>query len=469
MSIVVKLAEQTELSFDEATATPQGDAAEAWSGLLAQFPFAQLTRLAAETPLADVQQFVADARAADPGADLPDISLLFEVTVPDGTPDAATVEAALLALLRSLPFVEQAEPGNEFVPAAHTRIANPLGIFQAYLADARTGLGADSVWNLPGGDGAGVQISVVDDLDFDRAHPDLQLADGSPRVQALTIQPSTTQTDSVVHSTGVLGVVCAVDNLTGGIGIAPGADVLYAGTPSRPADRAATSAEMFQALLVGALPLRAGDILTCSMVRGVTIMFPVGDQGIEIGADATIPMERDFAVVSLIRLMRSRGITVCLPAGNGLHKGFLRPPVDEPLDLDAHPEFAGRNSGAIVVGGLEPLFSIQTPTAPHGLQRWSRTTFGSRVNCCAWAAGVMTLSDSVTTPGWAIQSGTSFATPMVAGGLACLQGIARTKNRTLMPQEFEALVARADVTEDWAPGGKVGRFPQLAKMAAGLT
>lgn len=467
-TIAVKLVDGTPVDFSSGSPVPVGFAGLGWDQLVSSFPFVVLESQASGVPVADLVSLTEEARQADPQADVADLSLFFAIRLADvGGLDEQLVDS-LVGLLRALPFVESAERASDVDQA---NVARPV---QFYLNDADTGLRIEALRFIAGGTGSGVRVVVVDDLDFDRNHPDLLQSDGSSRIQALTIQSSSAVNAAINHSTATLGIIAGVDNTFGIVGIATGAEVLYAGTRRPVADLPpgsgivrGDSTDLFEAFVRAALAIRGGDVVSCSLGVRAKPMFDTGTgSGIKISGDATIPVENDFSIASLLRLMRARGIVVVLAAGNGVHKGFVNPPVDEALDLDAHPELVLRNSGAIVVGGLEPVFQLPPLTQPAALQRWSRTTFGTRVTCSSWANGVTVASDSATTVGLQISSGTSLAAPMVAGGIACLQGISRSKQGVpLTPQQVHDLLVDPIPNRDWAPSGKVGLFPQFSALA----
>lgn len=424
------------------------------------FPFVTVESLAPDVDTADLQRMTAEAREADPDSEIADLSLFFAIRFPDEIVSDELLTAAV-DQLRQLALVEAAERAVDVVQAGVVP-----RLMQFYLDDSDTGLRIEPLRNLSGGGGAGVRVAVVDDLDFDRNHPDFQTPGGGLTINALTIQTSTAVTRSINHSTAVLSIVQTV---------APDAELLYAGTrrPTESADvpgGAADTGDAFQALVVAALALRAGDVLTCSLVvRGAPMFDTNTGSGIQISGIGSVLLENDFALASLLRLMRARGVIVTLAGGNGVLKRFTHPETREALDLDAHPEVTIRDSGAIAVGGLEPVFHLPPLTPPPKLQRWTFTTFGSRITCCSWAAGIFAATDSATTPGalaFGPVDGTSFATPMIAGGVACVQGISLAKNGSVLsPLQIVGLLQDSNLGIDWAPGGGVGLLPQFDKIA----
>jgi hypothetical protein len=409
------------------------------------FPSALVESLAPDVDVADLQRLTAEARSADPNSEIADLSLFFAICFPDGV--ASDELDSAVAQLNQTSFVEAAARANDAQRAGVV----PQNL-QGYLDDSDTGLRINAVHNLPGGGGSGVQVLVVDDYDFDRKHPDFQRADGTCIVAALTAPAPTAVISSVNHSTAVLSVVQSV---------APDVDLLYAGT-KRPMGSADT-ADVFQAMVIAALQAKSSDVITCSLVWQPTLNMDIGN-GAHMPEPAQVPMEHDFALVSLLRLLQSRGVTVAVAAGNGVVS------TQTALDLDAHSEVQLRNTGAIVVGGLEPVYDLATPPPlfpPTSLKRWTSTTFGDRITCSTWADGFAAAQDSGSTPPYGNVNGTSFATPMIAAGVACLQAVALAKTGSaLSPGGVVACLQDSSLGIDWAPGGGVGLFPQFDRIAA---
>jgi subtilase family protein len=416
-------------------------------------PAAVVEPLAPDIDPSDLRRLTDEARDADPGADIPDLSLLFAARFPDASDEIVT---AATALLNAAPLIEYADRALDSV---QNGVVPPL--LQQYLDDADTGLRLDPVRAFVGGGGAQIRVAVADDLDFDRGHPDLTDSAGNSIVDARTPVATATVTDSINHSTGVLSVAQSA---------APDAQLVYAGT-KRPNVAAqgfstADTSDVFQTLVFAALALRAGDVLSCSMGFQAHPLFDTGTgSGIKISSDAQVCLENDRTIARLLRLITSRGVIVVIASGNGTTRRSSQA-VHEPFDLDAHPEVTLTNSGAIVVGGMQPVFHLPTLVVPASLKRYSFATFGSRITCSGWAANIFAAVDSNTaTPPFRMWAGTSFATPMIAGALASLQGISLAKNGTVLSQvQMVALLNDPALGVDWAPGGKVGLFPQISQM-----
>lgn len=181
-----------------------------------------------------------------------------------------------------------------------------------------------------------------------------------------------------------------------------------------------------------------------------------------------LPTEVDPADFDAIRLATALGVTVVEAAGNG------------GVNLDAYTDPRGiqvfnrrgrgfRDSGAILVGAAWSAL-------PHNRAHFSN--YGSRIDCYAWG-------DRVTTCGYgdlygeafedyytSAFSGTSSASPIIAGAAGLLQGLAKQNSgAALPPAQIRALLADPKTGTPQGPdvAGAIGVMPNLkAVLAEGL-
>jgi serine protease len=172
-----------------------------------------------------------------------------------------------------------------------------------------------------------------------------------------------------------------------------------------------------------------------------------------IGPNATMPVEVNRFVVSALRLLTLRGVTCVVAAGNG------------PADLD-NPAVQLFTSGAIMVGGIQPSNAPATTFARHLI-----SNFGSRVDCCSWGSEFQALVVRPVGLGptskmhTGVEGGTSFATAVISGVVAAIQGRARASTGTpLSPLEIATLLRDPAMGHDVVPGGGVGLQPDLAAI-----
>jgi len=182
-------------------------------------------------------------------------------------------------------------------------------------------------------------------------------------------------------------------------------------------------------------------------------------------------------VFSAIVAATAKGITVVEAAGNG----------DENFDL---PIFNNtglqKDSGAIVVGaGVPPSNAFdfdggsgfgsayQSIGVPRSRIWFSN--YGKIVNLQGWGFHVATLAygdmqgDASENKWYTLRfSGTSSASPIVTGAVACLQGRAKAKNGSpLTPAKVRKILMQSGTTQAAGPGvplsQRIGRLPNLVK------
>jgi len=369
------------------------------------------------------------------GKEMADLDLYYEVALEPGM-TAAEVEA-LLTELNALDSVEiaYAEPvmWAASVGPSEGRFASSArhDTRQGYLDAAPGGIDARHAWTWPGGAGAGVKLVDVEG-GWTSAHEDLPdffyqggsaFSDGEWRA----------------HGTAVLGVVAGQANGYGISGIAHQAWVGSQGI----ATQSMASAIHHAARAVG----RGGVVL-------VELQAPGPRTQKQCACNASqcnyLPLEYWRANFDAIAQATAQGVHVVEAAGNG------------GVDLD-DPAYRGafdrsrRDSGAILVAA-----SASTGHAP---MCW--TNHGSRVDVHAWGEKVVTLGygdlggASEERQYTATFSGTSSATPIVAGAVASLQGAARAAGRGAIPPRRLRELLRATGTPQ-LPGPKhIGPQPNL--------
>jgi serine protease len=313
---------------------------------------------------------------------------------------------------------------------------------QGYLDPAPDGIDAEFGWQFDGGDGAGQHF-----IDLERGwtleHEDLK-DHGATLVGAIF-------DNARPHGTKVLGVVCAVDNDRGDVGIAPNVDSVgvvsyYQGT------RADAIVAAIDRLPYG------GILLLEAQLRGMTIggTYYWG-----------LPIEVLDADFEAIRLATAYGITVVEAGGNSR------------IDLDTVKDDYGNlvlnrgdrafcESGAIMVGAA-------TSTVPHSPVYFSGnngSNYGSRIDCFAWGEDVDTPTSTITPPFSTTEYTGSFcltssASAIVAGAALVAQGIAESVGGyRLSAFEMHNLLANPAMgTPSKEPSAdRIGVMPDLRKI-----
>ena len=336
------------------------------------------------------------------GQMLPDLNMWFQITLKPGTDAADYIED-----MKRLESVEIVEPAP--LPSPPPAITPNFTEEQGYLDAATDGIDAHFSWTIPGGNGTGVKLYDVE-YSWNQTHEDLSKANGIP----LLLSPGDSAVDPFSdnnHGTAVLGEVIADNDTKGVTGISWGADLGLA-----PANTANLGYNPANAIMLAVADGSAGDVILIEQQTGVC--------GGACGADQVGcgPLEAISSVFAVIQTAVANGFVVVEAAGNGnvnLDQASCNMIFNRTV----------RDSGAIIVGaGGSPVSGLDR-------QRLSFSSYGSRVDVQGWGNNVTTTGygdrytnpDDPTNPDFwytAVFSGTSSASPIVAGAAANLQGIA---------------------------------------------
>jgi serine protease len=467
--------------------------------LMRLFPKSRFVPLFASITPQRIIGLVRRAVALDPKYNPPDFLSYFAVETAVGADwDALakylmnwdSVEYAYVAPRESLPahrpYTELVYPESPPMPDPQD---DPLFEDQGYLKPAPEGIGAQLAWPVRGGGGNGVKLFDIEhawkiDIDLTTrtgvtlhidAHEDLP----AHRINLLSGFIDRFESD---HGTGVLGVIAAVDNDIGCIGIAPHvSEIGLISTRRTPVTEPAVHSSP-DAIMDALTNMDFGDVLLLEL----QINF--------LGIDY-VPTELDPATFEAIRLATTCGIVVVEAAGNGgvdldeLKVPFTKRPTNicrEPLesDLDSNlavllgnrplnrfnPSF--RDSGAIVVGAG----SSSPPRT-----RMDFSCYGSRIDCHAWGEKVQTLG---ATPDGRRDTyvddfnGTSSASAIIAGIVVATQAMALEHlRRALSPQEMrDIIVEPLDILDNSMrptpsadpENDRIGVMPNLASIVIHL-
>lgn len=316
---------------------------------------------------------------------------------------------------------------------------------QGYLYSPPDGIGAEEVWNLPGGRGEKVSVCDIEG-NWNRKHEDL------PRGITLLGGEPIDDIGWRNHGTAVLGEMVSLQNVFGTAGICHRAQAFV------------------HSAVIG------GVFNTAGALAAATAALGPGDV-ILIELQATGPNGKYVAmqfwddVFSAIKAATDRGITVVEAAGNGDENFEL--PIFQNTGLQ-------KDSGAIVVGaGVPPTnhFDFDTTYQSIGVPRsriWF-SNYGKIVNVQGWGWHVTTLGYGDAQGGasenrWYTLrfSGTSSASPIVTGSVACLQGRAKAKNGApLTPAKVRQILVKTGTPQQPGPGvplaQHIGPLPNLPR------
>jgi hypothetical protein len=379
------------------------------------------------------------------------------------------VEAAYVKPAGALPaaVVEEiiaAAPLNDMVPApGDAPPATPdFTARQGYLDAAPGGIDARYAWTVLGGSGAGVRV-IDCEWGWRFSHEDLLQNQGG-------VVAGTSSTDTN-HGTAVLGEISGDRNGLGITGIAPDAVISASSFNDQPTA---------QAIRAAADRLGPGDIILLEIHRPGP-RTPNPPQG-QLGFIAIEWWPDDFAA---IRYAVNKGIVVVEAAGNGFQNLddpiYSQRPVGFPASWLNPFNVANPSSGAVMVGAGAP------PPNTHG-QNWgpdrSRLDFsnyGARVDAQGWgrevtSTGYGDLQGGMNTDLWYTDrfSGTSSASPIVVGAIACAQGVLRAQGRIpLSPARARDLLRSTGSIQQDAPGRpatqRIGNRPNLRQLIAAAT
>jgi subtilisin family serine protease len=319
---------------------------------------------------------------------------------------------------------------------------------QGYLHAAPNGIGAMEVWSQSGAKGSGITICDIEG-NWNRRHEDLP--SGIPLLGGTVINDLGWRN----HGTAVLGEMIAIPDVKGAVGISHAAKGSVHSAVINGVFNAAG------AIAAATAALKPGDVILIELQA-------TGPNG------KYVAMQYWPDIFTAIVAATARGITVVEAAGNG----------NENFDL---PIFNGtglqKDSGAIVVGaGIPPTnhFDTDNAYAQIGVPRsriWF-SNYGKIVNVQAWGWHVTTLGygDAQGGPSennWYTLrfSGTSSASPIVTGAVACLQGRAKAKNGAPMtPAKVRSILMATGTPQEAGPGvpltQHIGPQPNLPKAMA---
>lgn len=404
----------------------------------------------------------ASLRSAGAAVSVPALETFYTLTVPDdhraeqvaaelakaaGVDGAYVQPEAFLAVLghgelhRVAPSPEPAPPVTpDFEPRQLYRAAAPGGVDVAYA------------WGFAGGRGAGVNVIDCEGA-WRLTHEDLRLN------QSGVIGPETPDLGWRNHGTAVASEIGGDLNGLGVTGIAP--DASFRGSSIFGAGGLAA------AIRAAADALRAGDIMLLEVQYGHPSR----------GWTSVEWWPAEFAA---IQYAVGRGVIVVEAAGNGgndLDDAIYNTPAPGFPATWSNPFRRGaRDSGAILVGAGAP------PSGTHGRDwgpdrsRLDFSNYGSALDAQGWgrevtAAGYGDLQGGPNEDLWYTDqfSGTSSASPIIVGVLACVQGVRRASGQTLLtPATARALLRSTGSPQQDAPGRpatqRIGNRPNLRAM-----
>ncbi|MFW9973012.1 MAG: S8 family serine peptidase [Candidatus Odinarchaeota archaeon] len=278
---------------------------------------------------------------------------------------------------------------------------------QIYMDPAPDGVNARYAWNYPGGDGTGVKVCDCE-YGFNDNHEDL------PNVNIISNREGDIS-QWREHGTNTLGVIAAINDSKGVTGISHQATILFASESG--GNRTLCITDAIE-------NLNEGDVLVLEMQTEEK------------------PAEYDLDIHTAILMATGNGITVVEAAGNeGSNLAEISNEIGKYIWNIRSNEYD--DSMAIIVGaGFSGSIVLTTPCS-----KIFSSNYGDRVDCQAWGDSVVTTGDGDLYNGGPNEnytdsfSATSSATAIIAGVVACIQGVAkRAMGIALTPTDIRNLL-----------------------------
>jgi Subtilase family/Repeat of unknown function (DUF5648) len=402
-------------------------------------------------------------------ADVPDLSHYYRVDAPDDQLDALAQQLRGLDTVHAAYVKPSAEPPVRLdaQPAASAQeppLSTPdFSSRQGYLDAAPGGIDARYAWTQRGGSGTGVNIIDIEG-EWNFTHEDLLQNQGG-----MVGGDPAGNLGWRNHGTAVIGEFGGDRNDGGITGICPEANVraisIFGNLGSAGAIRRA--ADM----------LNPGDIILIELHRPGP-RFNFAGRADQRGYICVEWWPDDF---DAIRYATARGVVVVEAAGNGaedLDDAIYDTPGQGFPAGWVNPLRRSRDSGAILVGAGAP------PPGTHGnnhgedRSRLDFSNHGSAVDAQGWGREVTTSAYGDLQGGqsenlWYTDTfgGTSSASPIVVGALACMQGTLRVRGKALLTPATARNLLRetGSAQQDGANGPatqRIGNRPDLRQMMA---
>ncbi len=316
---------------------------------------------------------------------------------------------------------------------------------QNYMSTS-TGINAEQVYTTYNNHGAGVQVVDIEGS-FNINHKDL------PNIQLVTNLPM--ETDGYNHGTSVLGQMVAKNNGWGTSGIA------Y----DSPAKFAVRGSNYSNSIIAASNAIQPGDVILLELqLTGPN------------GPGKYVPIEYYRPYYDAIRTVTGNKRVVVEAAGNGdenLDQDIIRRGSDGTYTLDNN-----HNSGAIIVGA-----GTNNPNAtPRSRMYYS--CYGSRVNVQAFGENVVTTGGDIDVvngnqtdviPSFYSAegvnyyytnkfSGTSSASPIVAGACLLIQSVLKNNTNTYLTSlQMQQLLMSTGKPQQGNVAENIGPLPDAYK------
>jgi hypothetical protein len=377
---------------------------------------------------------------ANTGNDIYNLNNIYRLRFDD---KAGAVDVWRLAAdLEALPGIMLARPVPLPMEPPNPPDYDPSQNYNDPASSVPSGIDARYAWTLAGGTGAGITVCDLE-YSWNYNHADVTKALGS-QINVNVADPFS----NTNHGTAVIGELVSDDNLPnwGTKGSCYGANLKTCGTYYG----LTPSWNVPGALAVAIANLNAGDIILLEQqwdYAGGGTYVPV-----EWWLNYSPNAQTNNGVYAAIVTAVANGIHVVEAGGNGN------------IDTDLMTWFG--DSGAIIVGAGGAYPGGSWPQT--NLERLSFSSYGSRFNLQGWGENVVTTGYGNLYSAEGVNkyytnnfSGTSSASPIVAGAVACCQGyyIANVSATPLAPGPMRTLLVNTGTPQFFGLAGAIGPRP----------
>jgi hypothetical protein len=381
--------------------------------------------------------------------------------------DLEEVDSAFIKPGTELPLIDLMDE-----PSSTTLTLNDCNFtsLQGYRGPAPGGIDSEYAETLKGGKGGNVKI-----IDIEKgwcfSHVDLV-----QNLGGLIGGVASTEAMARHHGTAVLGVLGGDVNDFGVTGICPDANVstvsiLGAGSDGRTSDWGTAAA-----IRLAADKLCAGDIIVIELqTPGPVSNFEVTDD-----TNGYIPVEWWPDNLLAIKYATDLDIVVVEAGGNGASNLsdliYDQPKPVFPASWRNPFRRESIDSGAIIVGAGAPPLSLSEPGSAPDRSRVASSNYGYLFDAQGWGQRVTTCGFGDLNCGADEElkytkafGGTSSATPIVAGALACVQGVLKAAGKDpLTPFAARDLLRTTGSDQTDGPAGpntqRIGNRPDIRQM-----
>ncbi len=299
---------------------------------------------------------------------------------------------------------------------------------QVYLGASPLGVGTDVAYARAGGRGENVRVIDIE-TGMNAPHEDL------PRLFHATVPLNSD------HGTAVMGIMGAQDNGYGMTGIAPAAEYGFAGFVEGDEDISpAYIAGIVKQISEAREQLRAGDV----MVIEQQVTGPKGDY---------ILVEYWDEIFAELKAATDKGIICVAAAGNG-YSNLDHPAYRNLLDRSV------RDSGCIVVGAARIGDNTRLAFSNYG-KIVDAFGYGGQVAATGYGDLFNASEDTKYTARF---SGTSSATPIVAGAVTVVSSIAKAQGKVISPARMRAALRATGNAQQGNTAENIGKFPNIGQL-----